>query len=111
MPKKKVEIKGKLESEAKPIDLEKYQSIAVKTGSTKTYKMDHKIIWDKDKDRVLVEAEANDLGQRFVKTNDTNLQSKLEALGYKDGEKIRKIHKKGKNPGITSAAKVQELLK
>jgi len=92
----------------KSFDLEKAQSIGIKAGSSKTYKMDVKTVWDKDKDRALVSSEVNDKGEQFVKTSDTALQQKLEGLGYQADKMVKVMHTP--SPAAKQGAKAQSEL-
>ena len=79
-------------TKSKPIDREKYESIGIKAGSTKKYYTDHRVIWDKDRNKPLVVAEKDSDGRMCIKTSVTSIQDKLENLGYKDGERKRSMH-------------------
>ena len=102
-PKKKVE--------SKPVDLEKLQSIGVQTAKVKKYGVDVRTVWDKERDHALVTSEVGDDGKQFIETRNPTIQEKLEKMGYKDGERVLKMHDPNRNNrGIVSEAKAQKNL-
>ena len=95
----------------KTFDLEKAKSISIKPGSKKTYGVDVKTIWDKDRDRPLVSSEIKENGDQFIETSDTGLQEKLEKMGYKDKKMVKVMHDYTRNnPGIKSHQDVEETI-
>ena len=92
----------------KELDLDKLKSIGVRTGSSKTYSMDHKVIINPETGKTLVVAEKNDKGQSFVKTGDAAIQASLEGMGYKPNTLTKKMHTPIRNPGAKSRKQAEE---
>ena len=98
-------------AKSKPVDLEKMQSINMRSGKKKTYGCDVRTVWDKERDRPLVSSEVDEKGNQFIETGDVALQEKLEKLGYKDKEIVKVMHDYTRNnPGIKSHQEVEETI-
>ena len=79
------------------------------TVKKKKYLVDHKTVWDKERNRALITAEGVEGGRRVIETTDKRTQEKLEELGYKPNQENKLMHSPGqaRNPGIKSADQVQ----
>ena len=67
------------------------------TGKKKTYAVDHKVIWDADKNKALeLNHEGfNEKGRRLVSTSDTGTQKKMAKLGYDEKKDNKLMHRAG----------------
>ncbi len=77
-------------------------------GGKVTYRIDHKTIWDAEKDRALVTADGVDGNRRVIETRNPGLQKKLKKLGYSSTEENKVMHSKeqARNPGIKTPEQV-----